>query len=51
MRATFISTALENGAELEDVQKAAAYRDRSTNKLYDWRGLYPEKPASSFGTY
>jgi len=27
MRATFITTALENGAQLEDVQKAAGHRD------------------------
>jgi site-specific recombinase XerD len=30
MRATFITTALENGAQLEDVQKAAGHRDPST---------------------
>ena len=35
MRATFITTALENGAQLEDVQKAAGHRDPSTTKLYD----------------
>jgi integrase/recombinase XerD len=34
MRATFITTALENGAQLEDVQKAAGHRDPSTTKLY-----------------
>jgi integrase/recombinase XerD len=33
MRATFITTALENGAQLEDVQKAAGQRDPSTTKL------------------
>jgi integrase len=33
MRATFITTALENGAQLEDVQKAAGHRDPSTTKL------------------
>ena len=38
MRATFITTALENGAQLEDVQKAAGHRDPSTTKLYDRRG-------------
>jgi hypothetical protein len=37
MRATFITTALENGAQLEDVQKAAGHRDPSTTKLYDRR--------------
>ena len=33
MRATFITTALENGAQFEDVQKAAGHRDSSTTKL------------------
>jgi site-specific recombinase XerD len=44
MRATFITTALENGAQLEDVQKAARHRDPGTTKLYDricsWRVLF-----------
>src|SRR5271167_1928024 len=43
MRATFITTALENGAQLEDVQKAAGHRDPGTTKLYDRRGYNPEK--------
>ena len=43
MRATFITTALENGAQLEDVQKAAGHRDPSTTKLYDRRGYNPER--------
>ena len=51
MRATFITTALENGASLEDVQKAAGDRDPSTTKLYDRRGYNPEKSASFFATY
>jgi integrase/recombinase XerD len=51
MRATFITTALENGAQLEDVQKAAGHRDPSTTKLYDRRGHNPEKAASFFATY
>jgi site-specific recombinase XerD len=51
MRATFITTALENGASLEDVQKAAGHRDPSTTKLYDHRGYNPEKSASFFATY
>lgn len=51
MRATFITTALENGAQLEDVQKAAGHRDSSTTKLYDRRGYNPEKAASFFATY
>jgi len=51
MRATFITTALENGAQLEDVQKAAGHRDPSTTKLYDRRHYNPEKAASFFATY
>jgi integrase/recombinase XerD len=51
MRATFITTALENGAPLEDVQKAAGHRDPGTTKLYDRRGYNPEKAASFFATY
>jgi integrase/recombinase XerD len=51
MRATFITTALENGAQLEDVQKAAGHRDPSATKLYDRRGYNPEKAASFFATY
>jgi integrase/recombinase XerD len=51
MRATFITTSLENGAQLEDVQKAAGHRDPSTTKLYDRRGYNPEKAASFFATY
>ena len=46
MRATFITTALENGAQLEDVQKAAGHRDPSTTKLYDRRSYNPESAAS-----
>ena len=51
MRATFITTSLENGAQLEDVQKAAGHRDPSTTKLYNRRGYNPEKAASFFATY
>jgi site-specific recombinase XerD len=46
MRATFITTALENGAQLEDVQKATGHRDPGTTRLYDRRGYNPEKAAS-----
>jgi site-specific recombinase XerD len=35
MRATFITTALENGCSLEDVQRAAGHREPSTTKLYE----------------
>ena len=51
MRATFITTALENGAGLEDVQLAAGHADPSTTKLYDRRGYNPEKRASFFANY
>ena len=51
MRATFITTALENGAGLEDVQLAAGHANPSTTKLYDRRGYNPEKSASFFANY
>ena len=51
MRATFITTALENGCSLEDVQRAAGHADPSTTKLYDRRGYNPEKSASFFANY
>lgn len=51
MRATFITTALENGAHLEDVQRAAGHRDPGTTKLYDRRGYNPEKAASLLAVY
>ena len=50
-RATFITTALENGAGLEDVQLAAGHADPSTTKLYDRRGYNPEKSASFFANW
>jgi integrase len=48
MRATFITTALENGATLVDVQRAAGHSQPSTPKLYHRRGYNPEKSASIF---
>lgn len=51
MRATFITTALNNGANLEDVQRDVGHADPSTTKLYDRRGHNPEKSASFFATY
>jgi hypothetical protein len=48
MRAAFITTPLENGSQLADVQRAADHRDPSTPKLYDRRGYNPEKAASFF---
>jgi site-specific recombinase XerD len=51
MRATFITRALDNGASLEEVQRAAGHADATTTKLYDRRGFSPEKSASFFATY
>jgi integrase/recombinase XerD len=51
MRATFITTTLDNGASLEDVQRAAGHADPSTTKLYDRRGYNPERSASFFAIY
>jgi hypothetical protein len=45
MRAAF--TTLENGGQLEDVQKAASHRDRGTTKLYDRRGYIPRRRSRS----
>ena len=49
--ATFVTTALENGAQPEDVQKVAGHGNPTTTKLYDRRGHNPEKTASFFATY
>jgi site-specific recombinase XerD len=51
MRATFITTALDNGASLEDGQSAAGHADPSTTELYDRRRYNPEKSASFFAHY
>lgn len=51
MRATFITTALNNGASLEDVQRDVGHANPSTTKLYDRRGHNPEKSASFFAVY
>ncbi len=51
MRATFITTALENKAQLEGVQKGAGYRDPDTTKLYDRRGYNPDRAASFCAQY
>jgi hypothetical protein len=51
-RGSFITIALEKWRQLEDVQKAAEYRDPSTpTKLHDRRGYSPEKAVSFFATY
>lgn len=51
MRATFITTALENGANMEDVQEAVGHANPSTTKQYDRRGFHPEKAASFLANY
>jgi hypothetical protein len=51
MRATFITRALENGASLEEVQRAAGHADASTTKLYDRRRFTPDKSAALFVSY
>jgi hypothetical protein len=47
---TAITTALENGAQLEDMQKAGR-RDPGATKLYDRRRYNPEKAASFFAKH
>jgi hypothetical protein len=42
---------LENGATLDDVQRAAGHSEPGTTKLNDRRGYNPEKSASFFATY
>lgn len=51
MRTTFITTALNNGASLEDVQRDVGHADPATTKLYDRRGHNPERSASFFAIY
>jgi len=50
IRATFITRALDNGASLEEVQRAAGHADATTTKLYDRRGINPETSASFFAS-
>jgi integrase/recombinase XerD len=51
MRATFITTALENGAKLEDVQRTVGHADPSTTQLYDRRRFMPTKSAALMVVY
>jgi integrase/recombinase XerD len=51
MRATFITTALENGAKLEDVQRTVGHADPATTPLYDRRRFTPEKSAALVMAY
>jgi site-specific recombinase XerD len=46
MRARFITTALENGATLEDVQRTVGHADPSTTQLCDRRRFMPMKSAA-----
>jgi site-specific recombinase XerD len=46
MRATFITTALENGAKLEDVQRTVGHADPSTAQLYDRDRFTPQRSAA-----
>lgn len=46
MRATLVTTALENACPLEDVQEADGHAEPGTTKLYDCPGYNPEKSAS-----
>ena len=51
LRARFSTTTVENSAALEDVQKAAGYRNPSTTKRYDRRGYNSKKAASFFAIH
>jgi integrase/recombinase XerD len=51
MRATFITTALENGATLEDVQRTVGHADPATTQLYDRRRFLPTKSAALMVAY
>jgi integrase/recombinase XerD len=51
MRATFINTALNNGASPEDVQWDVGHVNPTTTKLYGRRGHNPEKAAAFFSVY
>jgi len=50
MRATFITTASQAGARLEDGQRVG-HADPTTTNLYGRRGYNPEKSASFFANY
>jgi site-specific recombinase XerD len=51
MRATFITTALEHGAKLEDVQRTVGHADPATTQLYDRGRFTPEKSAALVVAY
>lgn len=51
MRATWVTTALANGADIVDVQQDAGHSDVSVTRRYDRRRQNPEKSAAFFATY
>jgi integrase/recombinase XerD len=51
MRATFITTALANGAKLEDVQRTVGHADPATTQLYDRGRLTPQRSAALVVAY
>jgi hypothetical protein len=51
MRAPFITTALENGAKLEDVQRTVGRADPGMTQLYDRGRFRPQKSAASLVPY
>jgi len=50
-RSGFNTRVLDNGASLEEVQRAAGHADATTTKLCDRRGYNPEQSASFFASY
>jgi site-specific recombinase XerD len=51
MRTTFITTALANGAKLEDVQRTVGHADPATTQLYDRGRFTPQKSAALVVAY
>jgi integrase/recombinase XerD len=51
MRATFITTALANGARLEDVRRTVGHADPATTQLYDPGRFTPQKSAALLVAY
>jgi integrase/recombinase XerD len=51
MHATFITTALEKGATLEDLQRTVGHADPATTQLHDRRRFMPEYSAASVVKY
>lgn len=51
MHATFITTALEKGATLEDLQRTVGHADPATTQLHDRRRFMPEYSAVSVVKY